>query len=178
MGYQINKNYEVREGHIETVSKNEDYNCLSLNLKVWVFNQGYPACRTNGGYEEQIAYLKEVFEVEDEKDLIGKKFIAICSSCDVFCLFNPENSQFFSMQAKFFPEKYADALEEIKKEHNIEFFEKLDDFNKLMTGVVKAQKDQNADILIFSQLMDKHNLKVKLEDKLTPISTKSKTKKI
>lgn len=178
MGYQINKNYEVREGYIETVSKNEDYNCLSLTLKVWIFNQGYPSCITNGGYEEQLSYLKEVFEVNNEQDLIGKKFIAICSSSDIFCLYNPDNNQFFSLQAKFFPEKYAQALEEIKKEHNIEFFDKLDDFNKLMTGVVKAQKDKNADMLIFSQLMDKHNLKVKLEDKLEPTKHKAKTNKI
>lgn len=178
MTYQIYKNYEVREGHIESVSKNEDYNCLIINMKISVFNQGYPACRTPGGYEEQLNYLKDVFEVENEQDLIGKKFVAICNSCDVFCLYNPENNQFFSLQAKFFPEKYAEALEQITKEHNIEFFDKLDNFNKLMLGVVKAQKDQNADILIFSQLMDKHNLKAKLEDKLVPIANKVKTHKI
>lgn len=178
MTYQINKNYEVREGEILSFEKNEHYDCLVLNMKVWIYNQGYPPCKTLGGYDQQLNYLKEVFEVDNEKDLVGKKFVAICSPCDVFCLYNPENNQFFSLQAKFFPEKYAEALEEIKQQHNIEFFDKLEDFNKLMTGVVKAQKDQNADILIFSQLMDKHNLKVKLEDKLMPLSHKTKTNKI
>lgn len=178
MGYQINKNYEIEKGSIYSIAKNEDYNCLNLNLKISVFNQGYPACRTTGGYEQQIAYLKEVFAVENEQELIGKQFVAICSNCDVFCLYNPENNQFFSLQAKFFPEKYAEALEEIKREHNIEFFDKLDDFNKLMLGIVKAQKDQNAEVLIFSQLMDKHNLKAKLEDKLVPTTNKIKTNKI
>ena len=46
-----------------------------------------------------------------------------------------------------------------------------------MTGVVKAQKNQNAEILIFSNLLEKQNLKVKLEDKL-PSNHKAKAKKI
>lgn len=177
MSYKIDKNYEINEGHILSVEENTDYKCLMLELKVFVFNQNYPACRTPGGYEEQLNYLKEVFEVTDEKDLIGKKFIALSSPCDIFCLYNPENGQFFSLQAKFFPSKYEQALTEVKKEYNIELYEKLDDFNTLMTGVVRAQKNQNAEILIFSNLLEKQNLKVKLEDKL-PATHKTKAKKI
>lgn len=176
MSYQINKNYEVTDGEIISVEKNEDYNCLVLTMKILVFHQGFPACRTPGGYEEQLAYLKEVFEVTNEKDLIGKKLIAVCSSCDVFCLYNPENSQFFSLQAKFFPEKYAESLEAVKKEENIEIYDKLDDFNTLMIGVVKAQKDKNA-IKILENVLDKQQLRIKLEDKL-PETYKAKTNKI
>lgn len=128
MSYQINKNYEVTDGEIISVEKNEDYNCLVLTMKISVFHQGFPACRTPGGYEEQIAYLKEVFEVTDEKDLIGKKLIAVCSSCDVFCVYNPENSQFYSLQAKFFPEKYAESLKQVREEEKIEIYDQLDDF--------------------------------------------------
>ena len=105
MSYKIDKNYEIHEGHILSVEENTDYKCLRLELKVFVYNQNYPACRTPNGYEEQLNHLKEVFEVTDEKDLIGKKFIALSSPCDIFCLYNPENGQFFSLQAKFFPNK-------------------------------------------------------------------------
>lgn len=176
MSYQINKNYEVTDGEIISVEKNEDYNCLVLTMKISVFHQGFPACRTPGGYEEQIAYLKEVFEVTDEKDLIGKKLIAVYSSCDVFCVYNPENSQFYSLQAKFFPEKYAESLKQVREEEKIEIYDQLDDFNTLMIGVVKAQKDKNA-VKILENVLDKQQLRIKLEDKL-PSTYKSKANKI
>lgn len=176
MTYQINKNYEVTEGEIISVEKNDNYNCLMLTMKISVFTQGFPACRTPNGYEEQITYLKEVFAVNDTKDLIGKKLIAVCSPADVFCIYNPENSQFFSLQAKFFPEKYADSLKKVKEEENFEIYNQLDDFNTLMIGVIKAQKDKNA-VKLLENILDKQQLKVKLEDKL-PATHKSKTKKI
>lgn len=176
MSYTINKNYQVEEGEIISVEKAEGYNCLMLTMKISGGHQGFPACRTPGGYEEQIAYLKEVFEVSDERDLIGKKLIAVCSFCDVFCIYNPENNQFYSLQAKFFPEKYAESLKQVKEEENIEIYNQLDDFNTLMIGVVKAQKNKNA-IKILENFLDKQQLRIKLEDKL-PVSYKSKANKI
>lgn len=177
MSYEINPHYEVSKGVFYDIRKNDDYNCLMINLKVSYYNQNYPPCRTTGGYEQQLQYLKEVFEVQNEQDLIGKECVVLNSHCDMFCIFNPENNRFFSLHAKFFPEKYEEALKQVKTKQDNEVLEQLDDFNALMMGVVMAQKNQSAEVLILSKVIQTGQLKKKLEAKFTP-TFKEKTKKI
>lgn len=93
----------------------------------------------------------------------------------MFCIFNPENNRFFSLHAKFFPEQYKEALNEIKQNQPNELLDQLDNFNALMLGVVIAQKSQSADILILSNMIKNGQLKDKLEKKL---SSKYKDKPI
>lgn len=177
MGYRINQNYQVEEASFRRIEKNDDYNCLMIEMNIGgpYTTQGYPACRTKGGYQEQVDYLKEVFDVTNIEDLMNKNFLILSAPCDVFCLFNPENNKFFSLPAKFFPENYTDALKEIKDTLGYETSDKLDDFNLLMIGVIKSQKKQTEMIKHFDSVLGKANLYAKLSDDLSD-KPKSKNK--
>lgn len=155
------KDYEVTEGTISSIYKNDDFNCLMIELSLPPFTQGFPACRTKGGYEEQIKHLKEVFDVEDEKELLGMNFIALNCITSIFCLYNPKNNNFFSTQAKFFPEQYKDSLDEIKEIYKSEFsqFKEINDFNQLMIGVILSQKNQTPEMLNLKNAVLNNQLK-------------------
>lgn len=97
------------------------------------------------------------------------------SDSDTFFLFNPDNNQFFSLQAKFFPEQYKDVVKtylQIKPK-----ILSLNSFDALLLSALKIQKTQDPLKEYLEKILETKKMNLQLQKELTSQSS-SKALKI
>jgi hypothetical protein len=164
----LSQDYNISEVDIIDV-KQEEYgrmNFLSITFTNSIFHQGYPVCNTKNGYAEQFQHLCETFEITKTSQLIKKKCIAMHSNSDTFFLFNPDNNQFFSLQAKFFPEEYKDVVQNYSEIDSKIL--SLDSFDALLLAALKIQKTQDPIKEYLEKILETKKLNLQLQHELKP----------
>lgn len=149
MPYSFSNKYKLSLGVISEAKK-ENYGkleFLSISLFYDYCTQGYPACSTINGFPEQENFFKELFEVDNLTDIKDEPVIIVGSNCDVFALVSLKTKQIFSLQAKFFPEKYQADLDKLKSTKEFNYLNTLNDYDALLTGVLKTLAENSNKII-------------------------------
>lgn len=169
--YKLNpKDYQVEKATITRARVEDVYNTQYIALQLQCMSGKtveYPAIslsNLNAGVES----LLQTLDVDSLPQVLQRTVYVVRDSKqreDVFLLFNPDNNQFFSLQAQFFPQCYDDALKQMlqdKPEINIS---SLDKTEGLLVSVVMSLSPDNEYCQKMQKVVSTHLLYKNLVEK-------------